>query len=221
TLTDDVSLANNTTIPGGLTLTIESGKALTVTSGILTVETSAAFDGSGTVKTIGASTITFGDIAGFTVDTAGIGGSGIADALTSLTTDMAAFKNKDGIDLSTIFGAASTTGIGSVTLSDTNATVVKDNATYASGTEITLSTSTDLVTTPVTASSISGTNADLTAANFTLTIASNKLNITDSQYASSTAKVAVLGFTNVKLKSGTLISPALPTFNIGVTTSRS
>jgi hypothetical protein len=219
TLAEDATLTTTATVPEGLTLML-AGDLTVDTDGVLTIEDDAAFDGSGVIITANTGTITVGTTEGYTAPSAGIEGSDIGDAITALAADVAKLTNVDGIDLNSTFGA-NVKGIGTVTITVVStATAVKDNATYASGSAITLSSGTTISaqgTASYSGTDSSDINDDASAA---LSVETSTLSLADAGYESGDAKVAVVTFTGTQLANGGLVTPALAAFNIGLTTAR-
>jgi hypothetical protein len=217
------------------TLDIGSGSTLIVTGTNFRFAGGGAVTGSGKIKTDGSGSLVIGPHGGFTTTTNGVTGSELMTLASPIIMEAMrnrVLTNKVALDSDTFFDSPpnpAVSAIGSVTISNTNATTIQNTGNASTGSNLILNDDADTTITfsaTVTGNSVSGKNADnLTAANFTLTAALDTdktvVKIADSDFASSgTDKYGVVTFTGVKLKNGELIGPALTDFKVGVKTKR-
>ncbi|MDR0689965.1 MAG: hypothetical protein LBG08_06850 [Spirochaetaceae bacterium] len=227
-LATDAVTIEDYTVPRNETLDLAAGSTLTIAATkALTFELFGSASGEGVIVAqgdAGSGTIKIDATEGYTTTADGVAGGKLRAAVTAFSADTGVLT-ANTIDLKSTFysGGADSNyyGIGSVTLTAVDTGVdVSTTVDGSSGTVITL-VSTELRGTIVVAKG--GADAsDVDVANFTPSIVSDKLQVADSAYASSTAKVVIVTFSGVKLVSEGLINAAVvPDFSIGVKTSRS
>jgi hypothetical protein len=215
---DAVTIKGTLSIPGDGVLFLDSDLVLDNNATLVIPEGSAVKGSGSIIAEDGKGTITITGFPGFTTVSTGVDDLWTAAASLQSATVLVT----PAISLDATFGTSGVNGIGSVELTTVSATPIRTEGNAAgTGDEITLAAGTTLVSNPVSASAADGTDAgDITVANISLSIDSNKLSITDSDYAGGTEKLAVVTFEDVQLQSaGGLISPKA-TFNVGIKTSR-
>jgi hypothetical protein len=222
TINDDFTAAATTfkgitTIKGDITangdITVDGG-TLILTAAINNISQNA----SEVIKTTNGGTITIGTTPGYTTSGTGVAAAKatIEAAISDLNDDIALLANT--VNMSAFGGG--TTGIGSITLTGTTATAIKDGADGSTGSSITLG-STLAGTLTATGDDVTGTHGDdIKAATFTLSLSTADVAIADGDYASTEEKKGVVTFDAVKLQKDELISPVVPAFSIGVITKR-
>jgi hypothetical protein len=249
---DTITLANSTiegklVLAAGADVIVGQNAVLTLVNP--TLKDSSGVDyitGTGEIIAVGGSgggTITVGSgeevLVGYTTDaggTVGVAGNDLALALKAIDKDFTTLMIRTG--LVTAFGTSGVedvTAIGSTTIGGLNTPIgVFTNGTGATtgipdilGVPVILDTNSALVQSLVT--STLGTivkggtaAADVTEANFTLSVDSGAVKIADGAYATATDKYVIITFKNYLPKNRGLIGPEdyLVSFNIGVITKR-
>jgi hypothetical protein len=224
--------ATTITVNGEYTLNVGGNFAVT---GMLTIALDAEYTGNGVISTGGNGKIKFVDWSEEDEDEVETeytapGGVNVADipaakaaleASVKTLTDNPLFNLKDTFNSS---GGPDDPGIGSVEITAKDvATPVQDTADGSDQEPITLVKGTLLYSGSVAGTSVSGTDSSnlSTASNFTLSLSSGKLAVTDSGYADSSAKLGIVTFSKVQLINRGLVSSEVANFKIGVKTSRS
>jgi hypothetical protein len=219
------TLTGNVTINGTFTateLTVATEKTLTVNgmliaAGDVTVvdygTEATAFSGGGLIVTI-----MNGTFEGYTIAVPKTVAA-VKLAITVLKADAAKLADDANLDLDTTFGTSSVTGIGSVTVTATTATVISAVADGVANVEKAITLTSALAGT-LTGGTVAGTdNGDLSET-FTLSLVEGKVAIADAGWASGNAKVGAVPFEAVQLSYDGVVSPVLDAFNIGVKTDR-
>jgi hypothetical protein len=216
---DTVTITDGYTVPRNEILAIETGSSLIIpTTKALTFEPFSSASGDGVIIAQGSTTggtIVIDGVAGYTTTPDGVAGGNFRPALAALVEDTAKLTNSVNLDAFYVDGPAKPyLGIGSVTISGTSATSL-DSPTLNANTTLDLAGNTVTIT---------GTNA-IDVASATVAVSSVNIQVTDTSYAASNAKLVILNVApaaDTKLSNNGLINATnVPNFSIGLTTSRS
>jgi hypothetical protein len=221
--TDSVTIGDYT-VPRNETLTIAASSTLIIpATKVLTIARFGLVDGTGTILARGSTdggSITVDGAEGYTTTAIGVAGDDFRAAVAALIADTAKLTNS--IDLTATFAGGTGgpyLGIGSVTITSTAATAIKDGADGVAGTALALDTDTTVDLTAITPTVAAGD----TISGTTVALAAGAIEITDA-WATGSAKTTILTFapaTGTKLTNNELIYPTdVPSFNIGVITAR-
>jgi hypothetical protein len=214
-LTAKGEIAGTLTLGG--TLTILSGGIVTVSGSIVYPSMGYRITGLGTIKTTGGGTLNLGMHGVYTTPSGVIANSFIGVIQNLMMEVMQGKALVNSIALPGDYIDSPTLAIGTVEITSdaAPATVTK------SGTDLAVyHTSLALESNP-SGSAVSGThNAAVSAGDFTLSLASEKVQISDSAYnGSGTDKYVVVSFPGAKLTVSNLITEFEP-FKVGVKTKR-
>ncbi|MDR2210126.1 MAG: hypothetical protein LBO65_01465 [Spirochaetaceae bacterium] len=212
------------TVPRDKELEIATDSTLIIPTGkVLTIEAFSDTSGDGVIKALGAAsggTIVIDGVTGYTTTSTGVAGASLRPAVLAFAADTALLTNNSSINLFTTFGGTDPQpGIGSIAITATSATTVKDGADGATGSAIVLSTGTALA---AAGTHTKGGTDNTTTGDIPLTVdGSGNLQLTDAGFTGSGAKYLILTFNGVKLQNSELINPTeVPAFSIGVETKR-